>query len=108
MDYPLNTADQLRHQLRALRKQRGLTQATLGALVGVTQARVVEIEANPGAVSLQQVMQVLNALGAGFVMRDLQAAPLPPQPSPTPRRRGTAPSDDNAGTPPARVKKGSW
>ena len=38
--------------------------------IGVTQARIVEIEANPGAVSLQQVMQVLQALGAGLVIRD--------------------------------------
>jgi HTH-type transcriptional regulator / antitoxin HipB len=109
MDYPLNTADQLRHQLRALRKQRGLTQAALGALVGVTQARVVEIEANPGTVSLQQVMQVLNALGAGFVLRELQPATLPPAPPSAVRRRaGTAPSAPVAGVPPARVKKGSW
>lgn len=109
MDYPLNTADQLRHQLRALRQQRGLTQAALGALIGVTQARVVEIEANPGAVSLQQVMQVLNALGAGLVMRELQPADLPPAPpSPARRRSGTAPSSHSPGTPPSRVKKGSW
>ena len=136
MDYPLNTADQLRHQLRALRQQRGLTQAALGALIGVTQARVVEIEANPGAVSLQQVMQVLNALGAGLVMRELQPGTLPPvAPSPTRRRSGTAPSGHvagkapsdqstgkapsnqgagtassrtSAGTPASRIKKGSW
>lgn len=73
MDYPLKTAEQLRQQLRSLRKKRGLTQARLGLLIGVTQARVVEIEANPGSVSLQQVMQVLNALGAGFVIRDAQS-----------------------------------
>jgi HTH-type transcriptional regulator / antitoxin HipB len=109
MDYPLNTADQLRHQLRALRQQRGLTQAALGALIGVTQARVVEIEANPGAVSLQQVMQVLNALGAGLLVRELQPATLPPAaPSPARRRRGTASSDPSATTPRSRVKKGSW
>ncbi len=73
MDYPLKTAEQLRQQLRSLRKERGLTQARLGVLIGVTQARVVEIEANPGTVSLQQIMQVLGALGAGLVIRDAQA-----------------------------------
>jgi HTH-type transcriptional regulator / antitoxin HipB len=87
MDYPLNTSEQLRQQLRSLRKRRGLTQAGLGALIGVTQARVVEIEANPGAVSLQQIMQVLHALGAGVVIRDAQA---------------DAASDET------KVKKGSW
>jgi HTH-type transcriptional regulator / antitoxin HipB len=73
MDYPLKTTEQLREQLRSLRKKRGLTQARLGALIGVTQARVVEIEANPGSVSLQQIMQVLHALGAGLVIRDTEA-----------------------------------
>lgn len=87
MDYPLKTAEQLRQQLRSLRKRRGLTQAQLGALIGVTQARVVEIEANPGSVGLQQIMQVLSALGAGLVIRDAQA--------------DTAANE-------AKIKKGSW
>ena len=87
MDYPLKTAEQLRQQLRSLRKKRGLTQARLGLLIGVTQARVVEIEANPGSVGLQQVMQVLNALGAGFVIRDAQS--------------------DSASNE-AKIKQGSW
>ncbi|MEO3690386.1 helix-turn-helix transcriptional regulator [Roseateles paludis] len=69
MDYPLALAEQLRPQLKALRKQRGLTQAQLGAMLGVSQARVVEIEANPGAVSLQQILQVLQLLGASLVVR---------------------------------------
>ncbi len=69
MDYPLALAEQLRPQLKALRKQRGLTQSQLGALLGVSQARVVEIEAKPGAVSLQQILQVLQVLGASLVVR---------------------------------------
>jgi HTH-type transcriptional regulator / antitoxin HipB len=73
MDYPLKTTEQLREQLRSLRKKHRLTQARLGELIGVTQARVVEIEANPGSVSLQQIMQVLHALGAGLVIRDAEA-----------------------------------
>jgi HTH-type transcriptional regulator/antitoxin HipB len=81
MDYPLKMADQLRPQLRALRKQRGMTQAQLGAAIGVTQARVVEIEANPGTVSLQQVMQVLGVLGATLVIRD--HGPTAEEPPPT-------------------------
>ncbi len=87
MDYPLKTAEQLRQQLRSLRKKHRLTQARLGVLIGVTQARVVEIEANPGSVSLQQIMQVLGALGASLVIRDAQADSV---------------ADG------ARIKKGSW
>ena len=82
MDYPLKMPDQLRPQLQALRKQRGMTQAQLGAAIGVTQARIVEIEANPGAVSLQQVMQVLGVLGATLVIHDqgpTAAEPTPPK-----------------------------
>ena len=64
MSYPLRIPEQLKPHLRALRKGRGLTQAQLGALVGVKQARIAEIEANPGAVSLDQLVKVLAALGA--------------------------------------------
>jgi HTH-type transcriptional regulator/antitoxin HipB len=117
MDYALKTTEQLRQQLRSLRKKRGLTQAHLGALIGVTQARVVEIEANPGAVSLQQVMQVLHALGAGFVIREIQADPASDERSdaahvPGARtrvsRQPSAAKDHAATVPPARLKKGSW
>jgi HTH-type transcriptional regulator / antitoxin HipB len=63
MSFPLRLPGQLKQHLRALRKSRGLTQAQLGALVGVKQARIAEIEANPGAVSLDQLTRVLAALG---------------------------------------------
>lgn len=82
MDYPLKMPDQLRPQLQALRKQRGMTQAQLGAAIGVTQARVVEIEANPGTVSLQQIMQVLAVLGATLVIHDHGPAVAEPTPMP--------------------------
>lgn len=75
MEYPLKTADQLRPQLQALRRRRALTQAQLGQALGVTQARIVEIEANPGVVNLQQIMQVLNALGAELVIREIDGRP---------------------------------
>lgn len=71
MDYPLQLADQLRHQLRALRKQRGMTQTALGQAIGVTQARIVEIEANPGVVGVQQILQILQVLGATLVIREV-------------------------------------
>jgi HTH-type transcriptional regulator/antitoxin HipB len=63
MSFPLRLPDPLTQHLRALRKSRGLTQAQLGALVGVKQARIAEIEANPGAVSLERLIKVLAALG---------------------------------------------
>jgi HTH-type transcriptional regulator/antitoxin HipB len=70
MDYPLRFVDQLRPHLKALRKKRGLTQAQAGALVGVSQARIAEIEANPGAVNFEQLMRLLSALGGSFAVRE--------------------------------------
>jgi len=69
MDSPINLPGQLREHLRALRKARGLTQAALGELLGVGQARIAEIESNPGVVSVDQLMKVLSALRAGLVLR---------------------------------------
>lgn len=49
--------------LRAARKRRGLTQTELASLLGVSQARISEIENRPELVALGQVAQVLAALG---------------------------------------------
>jgi HTH-type transcriptional regulator/antitoxin HipB len=73
MDYPIRFSDQLKHQLRSLRKARGLTQAELGQRLGVTQARVAEIEATPGAVGFDQILKVLSALGTELFVRDVAA-----------------------------------
>lgn len=66
---------QLRQRLRALRKRHGLTQAQLGALIGVSQARIAEIEANPGLVNFEQLMKLLSVLGASLALQDDAAAP---------------------------------
>lgn len=75
MDYPLRIADQLRAHLRALRKQRGLTQAQLGQRLGLSQVRIAEIEARPGVVSVDQLLKILSALDATLVLRDQADAP---------------------------------
>ena len=107
MDYPLKTTQQMRQQLRSLRKKRRLTQSRLGMLIGVTQARVVEIEANPGSVSLQQIMQVLNVLGAGFVIRDAQADSTSDEGSRV-RQVPSAAVSITGYAPTTKIKKGSW
>lgn len=68
-DLPLPIAAHLREHLRALRRERGLTQAALGQLLGVGQARIAEIENNPGVVSVEQLMKILSALRASLVVR---------------------------------------
>lgn len=77
--YPIRFADQMREHLRSLRKKRGLTQAQAGALIGVSQARIAEIEAKPGLVSFDQMLQLLSLLGANL---SLEVAGMPARPSP--------------------------
>lgn len=71
--YPIQFATQLRHHLRAFRKKRGLTQAQLGALIGVSQGRIAEIEANPGLVSFDQLMQLLSILDVNIVLSEMSS-----------------------------------
>ena len=52
MDFPLATVAQFTDHLRALRKARGMTQADLGRLIGVSQSRIADIERDPGSVSV--------------------------------------------------------
>jgi HTH-type transcriptional regulator/antitoxin HipB len=103
----------LKQHLRALRKSRGLTQAQLGALVGVKQARIAEIEANPGAVSLDQLTKVLAALGGTLHLHTAGVAatqkPKIAAPAPPVRRAATRAAKPS---PPISVvirpKKGVW
>lgn len=75
MDYPIPLIDQLSQHLRALRKTRGLSQAQLAKMMGVTQARVAVIESNPSVVSVGQLFEMLRLLQAQLVLRDLNDLP---------------------------------
>ena len=116
---PVRFPDQLRQHLRALRKRHGLTQAQLGALVGVSQARIAEIEANPGLVNFEQLMKLLSVLGVSLTLQ--AAAPAAtgvpgaeaakpkaatPQPQPSSRSPEVEPASRRPLVP--RPKKGSW
>lgn len=118
--FPVRFPDQLRQHLRALRKRHGLTQAQLGALVGVSQARIAEIEAKPGLVNFEQLMKLLSVLGASLAVQDDAAvpaatrapaakAPRPkvtkPQPKTSRQAEGQTTSRRAFAT---RPKKGSW
>jgi len=70
MDYPIRFPDQIRQQLRALRKAKGLTQAQLGKLLGIGQVRIAEIEQDPSVVSVGQLFKILTTLDAHIVLRD--------------------------------------
>jgi HTH-type transcriptional regulator / antitoxin HipB len=119
--FPVRFPDQLRQHLRALRKRHGLTQAQLGALIGVSQARIAEIEANPGLVNFEQLMKLLSVLGVSLTLQEEAAAPTATR---VPAAKATKPKVTKAQPKPssrspevkpasrrplvARPKKGSW
>lgn len=58
-------------QLRALRKQRGMTQKELADKIGQTQQRITEIESGQYSPSLDTLRPILNALNAELLLHDL-------------------------------------
>jgi HTH-type transcriptional regulator / antitoxin HipB len=81
MDYRVQFSSQLQLQLKSLRKSREMTQADLARRLGVVQSRVADIERNPGAVSVEQMLQVLAMLGAQMVVRDIATEPSAAKPN---------------------------
>ncbi len=96
MDYPVTLSSQLRQLLKSLRKSRGLTQSELALRLGVVQSRVADIERDPGAVSVEQMLQVLAMLGAQLVVRETAAEASATEP-------GTPPA-----SPPDGEPRGQW
>jgi HTH-type transcriptional regulator/antitoxin HipB len=70
VDYSVQLSGQLQKLLKSLRKSRHMTQAQLARRLGVVQSRVADIEREPGAVSVEQLLQVLAMLGAQMVVRE--------------------------------------
>lgn len=60
---PIATASQLGTLLQNTRKSRKLTQAQLGARLGLSQKRVSELELAPGSLSVDQLLGVCAQLG---------------------------------------------
>lgn len=82
MDYLIQSPGQLSSHLRALRKARGLSQAQLGAALGVGQTRITRIEQEPAAISVEQFLGLLGALGAQMVLRPTGAGQAAGPPGP--------------------------
>lgn len=74
MDHPVSTPAQIRAVLPALRKHRGLTQAQLGTLIGVSQKRIARIEADPAKASFDQVSKLIVLLGSDLVVTEKTSA----------------------------------
>jgi HTH-type transcriptional regulator/antitoxin HipB len=60
---PLLTAIQLGQLLRAARKQRGLTQAEVGARLGLSQNRVSHLEGHADELSVKQLLTWCAVVG---------------------------------------------
>lgn len=95
MDYPVQLSSQLQQLLKSLRKSRDMTQAELAQRLGVVQSRVADIERDPGAVSVEQLLQVLAMLGAQMVVRE-NAADLVSTPATDLSARATSRSTASA------------
>lgn len=78
MNYPVNTALQLRAVLKSLRKSRGLTQVQLGAKLSLSQKRIAGIEKNPHVTTFDQISRIVGLLGARVVIEDLNASDKTP------------------------------
>lgn len=68
MKYLIQAPQQISIHLRALRKAKGLSQAQLGKLLGISQTRVARIEKDPTSVSVDQLLKVLGALGVQMAL----------------------------------------
>ena len=82
MDHTIHLAGQLGQHLKSLRHTRGLTQAELGKRLGVGQVRIAEIEKDPAAISVDQLVKLLAALDTQVILR--------PKPSTQPARAAGA------------------
>ena len=81
MDYPVQLSTQLQQLLKSLRNSRRMTQAALAQRLGVVQSRIADIERDPGAVSVEQLLKVLAMLDAQMVIRETHAEHAGSQPS---------------------------
>ncbi|WP_310637371.1 helix-turn-helix domain-containing protein [Delftia acidovorans] len=69
MDHLLQLPDQLALHLKSLRKAAGVSQSQLAQRLGVSQSRVAAIERDPAAISVRQLMEILQLLDADLLMR---------------------------------------
>ncbi|CAB5719475.1 antitoxin HipB [Delftia tsuruhatensis] len=98
MDHLLQLPDQLGLHLKSLRKAAGVSQVQLAQRLGVSQSRVAAIERDPAAISVRQLMEIVQLLDADLLVR-----PRGDAPSPVLRVAEPAPryAQDASGRPPA-------
>lgn len=68
MDYPIKILSQLRPTLIGFRKNKGLTQANLAQLLGITQQSYAKLEADPTSASIERLFKVLQLLDVELIL----------------------------------------
>ncbi|HVY06516.1 MAG TPA: helix-turn-helix domain-containing protein [Burkholderiales bacterium] len=66
----LNGSNQLGHIIKARRKALGLTQQALASRLAITQNRLSQIEAAPGSLTFDRLVDLLNILGLDLMVQD--------------------------------------
>lgn len=77
--YTILTPTQLAPLLRALRKQRGLTQADLARQLGITRQAVTTLERRPETATFERLMKVWALLGLEVSLRARAVPTDPPE-----------------------------
>lgn len=68
MKINITSGTQLKTHLKSLRNAKGWTQIMLADKLGLSQSRIVQIESNPESVSVDQLIHILNTLGAKLII----------------------------------------
>jgi len=69
MNYIIKNPQQLGPLIKALRKEKGVTQASAGSQAYLNQNAVSLIESDPGSSSVQRLFNLMHALDIEFVIR---------------------------------------
>ncbi|MEJ7808071.1 MAG: helix-turn-helix domain-containing protein [Telluria sp.] len=77
MQTPIRTTGQLGPLLKRLRKSRNWSQTELGRRIGLSQERISAIENHPENVALDNLFDVMRALGIHFSVIEAEPAPVP-------------------------------
>ena len=74
MQHHIRTTLQLGQLLLSARKQQGLSQAELAARLGLSQARISQLEQQPQTITAQQLLQLTSVLGLELLVQTRDSA----------------------------------
>jgi HTH-type transcriptional regulator/antitoxin HipB len=75
--YPISNATQIGATLASRRKHLKLTQTEVAEKLSLSQNRLSELEANPGTMTVEQLLALANALGLELRLGERPASGKP-------------------------------